>query len=239
MPPRRARLEEFIEQRGGATTSLSASLVTCAAQLLNMALQERRREVFRTRDNHYTNHAVGSVLVLTAALEAWLNEAIYHGSAWGDPRTLRELAGDSILHKYRGIPRHLGGERLPPDPQMALLLDVRDEIAHFLPRGAMPASFRALQRKGLLITTGRPDIDFFFTQKLPSYRLAYWAWTVVDAAVDRLIGALRANQQVAQAIEIFASTASNFRLYRRVCAPEALRQFDEHYRLELTRVNRG
>ncbi len=220
--------------------SLSGILLTSAAELLQMALHDRRRHVFRTRDNHFTPHAVGSILLLTAAFEAWLNEAISLYANMSSSPQLLELAGAPILVKYEQIPERLGVARLPPHDELRLMLAVRDEIAHFLPRGDrewegnVPPAFQDLNRMGLLITSRTTDADFVFTQKLHSYRLAYWAWQVVDHAVSRFVEALHSIPQLAAMTEMIAATASNFKMYQRICPPEELGSFDAHYRLRIT-----
>jgi hypothetical protein len=98
--------------------SLSGSLLTSAEELLRMALHYRRSEVFRMRDNHFTPRAVGSVLVLTAAFEAWLNEVINTYANMSASSRLRELAGAPILSKYRQIPECLGGSRSAQDHEL-------------------------------------------------------------------------------------------------------------------------
>lgn len=222
--------------------SLSGSLLTCAAELLWIALKDRLKPVFRMRRNHFTVRAVGSLLVLTAALEAWLNEVI---STYANSPHLLELAGESIMDKYQQIPERLGGRRLPHDDASALMLAVRDEIAHFLPRrhthgrGNVPPAFQYLQRHGLLINYhGTPGVDFFFTQKLHSYRLAYWAWEVVDRAVSRFVESLPRDQRLASATEMIAFTARNFKMYERICPPERLADFDAEHGLRITTPQR-
>jgi len=244
MSSRRERLDEFVESRAHGGQSFSGGLLVCGVQLLASALEDRRREVYRTPHSHHTNHAVGSILLLTAALEAWLNEVIdYTSRVLTSPEDIRELAGRPILDKFCEVPQRLGGARLPDDADLESVTSVRNEIAHFLPRGStqwsddLPSALQPLQRAGLLITSGRSGVDFHWTQKLHSYSLAYWSWSVVDIAVERLLGALlRLNEPTAGVAGglIQPAASHNFRMYRRVCPPEALDRFDEQHGLDIT-----
>jgi hypothetical protein len=110
------------------------------------------------------------------------------------------------------LAKRLGARDLPAQRDLELLLAVRDELAHFLPRplpdeGGMPGWLVDLHRRGLLLGGADPGPGFDLGRRLCSYRLAYWAWATVDAAVGALATAL--GDAAAHALR----TGENFRAY--------------------------
>jgi hypothetical protein len=108
-----------------------------------------------------------------------------------------------------------------------MIVDLRDEIVHYLPRSygennPLPEWFKPLQDADLLITSG-PNVDFDWNQKLGSYRLAYYASEVVDRCVRELVAAAPEDAFVP------ASLAQNFSIYRRIASPEQLPEFDKRH----------
>jgi len=228
---RKQREEQFLGHGTGATTTLSSELVICAISQLKLALDDRRRPVFRTPSNHYSPHALGSILLLVAALEAWLNEAIW--LLWLGREDLKPLAFEPVGTKYYEIPRRVAGSTIPPQTELGLVIELRHEIAHFLPRviqqeGNVPPWFVELHRRRLFLTGSQPKADFVLSQKLACYRLAYWAWETVSAAITDFLEALGPQSDVVR------WTASNFGQYRDVPSPSQLATYDAEHKLELT-----
>lgn len=232
MSKRRDKKTQFLARESGAMWPLSGDLAYCAFFELHLALNERRQPVYRTPTNHYTIHALGSILLLVAALEAWLNEAIsFFGFMNQD---LKYLAFKPIGSKYYEIPKLVADTEIPPRTELDLVIELRNEIAHFLPRvikeeGNVPEWFVELHRRRLFITSSKSDVDFTFSQKLGSYRLAYWAWESVASAVADLLDALGPEA------ERIRWSASNFGHYRSICSPSELDAYDTEYKLELTK----
>ena len=162
-----------------------------------------------------------------AAFEAWLNETIlglclYQHLDWPGARC---LATRPLLQKYRGIFRQLERPEPTIDPDLALAVDLRNEIAHHLPyltsdKDWLPSSLQGLRDRGLLHDYGHPEAGPPFTQMLFSYALAYWCWEVVQHAVERLVDTLGDARGLAE------HTATNFGHYARICPPDCLADYD-------------
>ncbi len=70
MSRRKERHVQFRTLVTGGTATLSPHLLECALSLLQLALKDRHGEVTRLHDNHFSDHAVGSIVLLVDALEA-------------------------------------------------------------------------------------------------------------------------------------------------------------------------
>jgi hypothetical protein len=161
---RRERLAQFGARTTGSYATLSGSLIYCGLIELDLALEGRKQPVLRTVDNHYTRHALGSIVLLITALEAWLNEVIadlapMHRSQFPGTQ-LYDLADKPIEEKYYAFPRLLGAP-VPPQPDLDLVLSVRNEIVHYLPRvlpgeGQVPPWLVDLHRRGVFLTAAPP-----------------------------------------------------------------------------------
>jgi hypothetical protein len=203
--------------------SISAELVHCACVELLMALEDRLRPGwYREPNNHSSSHCLGGVLLLVAGLEAWLNESV--PVLFMADKSDRVVALHPVLRKYYEIAKRANGAEVPLNQELEMLVDVRNEIAHYLPyrtteQDKVPRRFAELQRRGLFITTRDPD--WHFTQKLSSYRLAYWAFSTVEAAVKALLMAL------GPTMNRVSFTAENFYDYRSIRPPEELADYDK------------
>ena len=212
MSTRKRRHEQFQQPEEGASTTLSGGLVAGALLLLRAAHQERQTAIIRTPDNHYSSYAVGSIALLVDAFEAWLNEVLA-AIGVGSRRKLREQADKSVIEKYQALLGLATRRDLPAFNDLQLLTLVRVEIAHYLPRPIsepdnVPSWLVELQDQGLFLPVDDRLESRAFGQRLQSYRLAYWAWETISAAVDRLV------QAVGPMVGPALSTANNFFLYK-------------------------
>ena len=226
MSNRKQRHRQFEHPRDGVTTTLSTDLLRCAASLLRLALRDRTPQVHTTPTNHYSPHALGAVLVLTAGFDAWLSEAVQTLARFDAIK--RRLAQHAIGEKYYRLAKEFAAAELPWNEDLELLLKTRHEIAHYLPRAlgndSVPPWLSKLEERGLFLATGR-DSDFTLGQKLASYRLAYWAWQTVEAAAVGLVEALGPRASGLK------WTAANFSLYRDVPDPSELAPYDAKHGL--------
>jgi len=221
----------------GGMVSLSGDLVHCAQALLQMALDDRRREV-RLSTNHFSSCAVGSILLLVAGFEAWLNEILSEALFVCDRERLKGLADEPLLTKYYGIPQRVAGVRMPANQELSLLIDLRHEIAHYLPRvipdeGNVPAWLGELHRRRLFLYSSMGE-QGPLGWNIASYRLAYWAWETVEAAVVEFVSAVTV--EVHGRASVGSHCAENFGRFRMICPPSQLGQYDSEHGLELTRI---
>jgi hypothetical protein len=229
---RKARHAKYRAPETGSISSLSSSLLTCAESELRDALADRRPGKAHTGDNHWSPHSVGSILLLIAGFEAWLNESTLLLA----PRCgcLREKANLPLRDKYREIPEAVTGKSPGVSRDLALLLTVRNEIAHFLPiivEHNVPGWLSELQSRGLFLTSATRKPDYDFATKLGSYALAYWAWETVSRAVADFLEALRplgpeASVPPDPTIKGLGLSAQNFEGFRSLCHPNRLAEYD-------------
>ena len=218
---RKVRHRQFRTPQTGSISTLSSGLLVCAESELRDALADRGPGKAHTADNHWSPHSVGSILLLIAGLEPWLNESTLLLEPYSPG--LRKLADKRVAQKYQEIPMAVTGRSPAVTQELSLVLKVRDEIAHFLPitvRGGVPDWLTELQARGLLITSPDPEVDYDFAVKLASYALAYWAWESVSQAVVYFVDAVGPHAKALRASTV------NFEGFRSVCPPSRLADYD-------------
>jgi len=221
---RTQRHATFQAPQTGSISGLSWVLLACAESELRDALGDRGPGVAMSSDNHWSPHGSASILLLVAGLEAWLNESTLPLEARCPG--LRQEAKQTVTEKYQRIPKRVAGRSPVVSEELALVLTVRHEIAHFLPmtvEGGVPEWLSDLQSRGLFITSPRADADYDFAAKLGSYALAYWAWETVSQAVADFLQALGPLDLQAKALRL---SAENFEGYRSLCGPNRLAECD-------------
>lgn len=251
MNKRKERQDQFKNRPGdGVFWPLSPMLFDCAHTLLNQALYERRH-ASRDLDNHYAPHAVGSIILVMNGLEAWFNELILRLSMSASVSVI-DLADTPIVDKYYTLPRRMAGVEIPQHPDLETVIDLRNEIAHYLPRVIdrdqlppedepisleeviyhreryIPPRLKRLARQGLLWPSksrwvGRTEVSL--STQLCSYRLAYWTWETLDEAMTVFLKAL-------ENIVMFKGGYPTFKRYESVCPPSKLPEYDVEYGLE-------
>jgi len=231
--PRRQRKEEFLGSEA-MPSSFSVQLILSANALLAIALHERRQGVVKTATNHFTHHAAGALALILTAFDAWVTQTLAL-STWHGGEDLKEgLADLPLCARYQRL-AEVSGVTVPEEVRgdLALLVEVRHEIIHHLPRpvsseGNVPACLVELHRRELFIATGR-SYDYPFPDKLGSYKLAYWAFRTVAAAASTWTDGARREW------EWQFGMARNFLLYvQESCPPEVLPTFDTRYGIQLT-----
>ncbi|MEW6684072.1 MAG: hypothetical protein AB1451_14330 [Nitrospirota bacterium] len=232
------RIKRLANPGGGTGISFSADLLLAAKLMLEYSLEDRKDNATPPLDNHMSKHSIGSIVLLIAGLESWLNEALAHLSTY-DP-TLRTRGKDTLLTKYKYLCSWDGAGRIALtdiatlarahclnlsqiNDDLKLVIEVRNEIVHPMPFGTgspwnVPNDFLRLHHMGLLMTTGKPDEDYAFNAKLRSYALAYWCWEVTETAVSLLVKHFEPDQLVAW-------TAPNFSQYKSLCPPKDLANY--------------
>lgn len=153
---KKSRINRFQMRKSGLFTSLSHDLIECAFSELTLALDDKHKRVFQAEGNHYSPHALGSILLLLAGLEAWLNEAVL--LVFLSDESAKELVGLPITKKFRAILGRAGDLDPTELNDLELLVHIRHEIAHFIPyivtqEDNVPRHLQELQRRGLFITS--------------------------------------------------------------------------------------
>lgn len=232
------RIKRLTDHSGGAGLSFSADLLFLAELMLIESLKDRTNNATPPSDNHMSIHSIGSIVLLIAGLESWLNETLAHLSTY-DP-SLRKLGGEILFEKYERLCSWDGAGNIALidvvtltqdysmnlyqiNDDLKLVIEVRNEIVHPMPFGTgrswnVPNAFLPLHQNGLLMTTGKPDADYTFHSKLRSYALAYWCWEVIETAVIFLVKHFEPEQ-------IPAWTAQNFSAYKSICPPKDLEKY--------------
>jgi hypothetical protein len=232
---RRTREAEFLTS-GGLTQSFSHELLASACALLDLSLDERRDLVWREIANHATRHAPGIVILATTALDTWLTEheltqqVLPGGAALATPAPLRDRLAKMFLETGKAIDPALNSE-------FQLLVDLRDELVHFLPRfkntRTVPPLFALLDQRGLFIHIDG-IADFSFYQKLGSYALGWWALDTVASCIVALLAQTPHDKLLGQ-----DATGRNFLRHRRLTSPSALAAFDAKHGLLTTAAERA
>jgi hypothetical protein len=204
---KKERIDEFFVPKSGGSTTLSGDLLFCSFVQLKMALDDRRAgRVFKEANNHASAYALGSILLLIAGFESWLNELLgfiprFSFSAMSEDELRKVLHDYTPVKKYEFLANKWAQTTLSTT-DLEIAIDIRDEITHYLPRpfgcgnDRVPSRFHTLQQQGLFITSpGDHGFDFTWGQKLGSYGLAFWVSQVVKEAVDRLAALFPADKQ--------------------------------------------
>ncbi len=218
--PRVERREHFEGEQGWPTYRLSFELVVCAEKLLRQALHDRETKVYRIARTHYTPSAIGAIVMVTNALDAFLNEVCAY-------RDRRPLATQPLAAKLRALAPRFDGRAVD------LLGLARNEIAHYLPRslpdeGHLADALAEWGRLGLLMITPTTR-SWVLPQRLASYALALWAFEVVESAIQAVVGASTPDQWLS------TSMAQNFSLFRGwACPIDQLPEYDRLHALTLT-----
>lgn len=227
--PRKERHDQFTQQNGWGHYALSFELLFAADHLLWLAFEERRSQVYRLAQTHYTSFAIGAITLATTAFDAFLNEV-------HDLRMQRGLVpAATTVEKFGHLLRQAAAIDVA---DLERLIVVRNEIVHYLPRplpneGHVAEVLQDLDRRGLLMSTPTA-ISWEIPQRLASYALAYWAFETIEMAVARLVAATPEEYRFSVAV------AGNFSGYRqRVEPPAQLREFDRRNGLLLTEAARA
>jgi hypothetical protein len=217
--------------------SFYPNLVVCAFSELCLSLEERRDNV-RLKNNHYSRHAIGSIVLLVTGFDSYLNEELM-GLGFFDAE-IRELAKLPTLDKYYKIIKLLGGT-IEPNNELNIIIKLRDEIVHYLPRNIseiafdprryLPEVFYVLDKKGLFYNPFDGG-SAPFGQMVCSYRLAYWVWKNIDIAVKNFVDAFSTTKCPDHINH--PSQYRIFDMYERITSPDNLATYDRSNELELT-----
>lgn len=222
---RKDRIAQF-EYHGGfgaGSVSFFANLMRSAVTLLEKALLDRR-EHSRNEFNHASRHGPGAIILAVTAFDLWLTEGIT--LLMLPSNEVRKKIDEDTLKKFRFLYQYFR-EQEPTrseEKELDIVVLVRHEIVHHFWRPdhtLVPGWVEELQKRNLLMTSARKDADYWFTQKLGSYALAYWIFEVIEASAGATIG----NSKKAAA-EPRRGDLHHFQRYRTVCPPKQLAQFD-------------
>lgn len=233
MTQRKLREGQYLTNKQGVIFPMSPDLLGCARNELSAGLEERKRQTVRSKTNHTSHHALGSIVLVVTAFDVWLNEVALQVSLIEHSERGRIAAKKPTAAKYAYLMEILGAAvRDSQDLEMAI--NLRDEIVHYLPRvvddtGNVPSWLSPLHDRGLLLG-GTDEPGFTFPKNLNSYRLAYWVWELIERAVARLSLALQA---LGPKYEQVGWMAGNFGIYRGVCPPDQLSAYDAEHGLQV------
>ncbi len=194
---KKKREGQFGDFSSGVASGISGALISCAFNELLAAFDDREKDKKRQSDNHYTVHALGSIVLLVTALDSYLNEIIWEMCRTGqDEYNVRELISRDAAQKYKEIlkkkaEKDVVDNDIPQITDLKIVVDLRDEIVHFLPRVIprngpkknVPEWFDRLVKLGILLDRPIVNDETPLGRNLMSYKLAYWSWEVVTKAM--------------------------------------------------------
>jgi len=194
--------------------------------LLHLAHADRHRRTYRRiqdhEANHTTEHAVGIVVLIVAAFEAWVNEILadrgrHEAIGEADNRPTLELAARDLRSKVVALLQAGSDPSEEISTAFNLLMTLRNEFTHGFPRWwegrNRPGWADRLEALNLL---GHPDEgdDYPWSHQYTTYRVAWWACCTVEEEGRRIGAALGG---------LHKSMAANFGGFRQYApAPDAL-----------------
>jgi hypothetical protein len=197
MGTKERRREQFVnpELSCFVHVRMSRSLIECAESSVKLCFSGRRG----TEENWISSHTLAVVLLTAAAFEAWVNESLFSSTSLGEKfrRDFKRIASmETVEQRYRGLVKIASG-REPDASALGLLMLLRNEIAHYLPRpvkNGVPEWLSELDNQDLFLRLAEsPADDLVYGQKLESFKLARWATETAAHAADALAAALNAN----------------------------------------------
>lgn len=231
MSRRTERRRDFESPLAGGHAWITSSdrLVGSATSLLILSLEDRHGGVMKTNTNHYSPHALAAISMLHSAFDAWVTEQIAIPPVY--PRT---LADKQLLERYQNLCRLVASQEDWQQiwDKLDLVIAVRNEIEHFLPRkvlaaDGLPAWLAPLARENVLAASMWPPtlpdgtrLQHSLGEQLKTYALAYWAFDVVEEAV------LALQPHLVNALPLEISAAVNFTHFHSVCLPARLTEHD-------------
>jgi hypothetical protein len=239
---RKTRIDEF--KNGGRINpymSFSQNLIWCANSELILSLEDRCEKVVCLKDNHYSPHAVGSIILLVTGLDSLLNEGLSSIKIIPGSGNVMDFADRPTMEKYYGTIQDLDGT-ITTDNDLDLVIKLRDEIVHYLPRNIcekgprkyLPRVFYGLDRSGLFFRyPDSLDYEVPFGDLICSYRLVHWAWKTVDMALNKFIAAF-SSTRIPFVPSIYTTLYPNFQNYQKIPSPDDLAAYDAQNGLELT-----
>jgi hypothetical protein len=150
------------------STGLTLDLIDSANALLIAAAAESSQEIDQGRVAGASRFAPGAVLLSVAAFELFLNYLIVGDLTRSDAEI--QLALDRKPTGKIDYLTAVFGTTCSSRADLEIVIEVRNEIAHHFPRPGnasenLPAWYETVERRGMLITTGRTDGDWPSTVK--------------------------------------------------------------------------
>lgn len=187
MTQSKQRKKQFFEEGAGQLDDvyplkgIAWQLSQCSYYELSKALEDREKNNARSKDNHYSIHSLGSIILVVCAFDAWMNENLTpfrHFLAMSD-EYIEEMLNSHTDKKYQLMAKYVREDFEIPS-NLKVIVDLRDELIHFVPRVIidkenLPSWLKKLSKLSLLIKTDSGK-DYMLTDKLGSYKLAYWVW---------------------------------------------------------------
>lgn len=130
-------------------------------------------KVVTTEDNNFSDHALTVYIMTATALEAFINEVCFGPTSKMVSKVPipAEMAEDmEIRHKYYLLPLLLWGRTfdrgVQPYQDFDMLIRLRNALVHYKMKSfdgsETPKYFKWLREKGLLITSGKPDVEITY-----------------------------------------------------------------------------
>ena len=126
---------------------------------------------------------------MVTGFELWLaNVAL---ALMKDTKDMQSLLDKNILNRYRELYARAHARKSPDTADLEIAIEVRHEIAHHFQRPSprhLPEWLPTLEKRKLVpVSEHVPAVDWFLTDKLSSYTLAYWVFGVAERMVISLL----------------------------------------------------
>jgi hypothetical protein len=175
------RSGRLIESRSGAWGSSSADFMHVVRLLF-----EHSRHYAATSDGNRSPYTLAAIPMLLSSLRCLVVE--FASLLPSDRLTLGILDSTNDFSKL--LERYDIQDPLRSDA--LLLQELRHEIIHpaHRPTGTRdnwPNYLRELKHRGLLQSSGHPDVDYIFFEQLQSHRLFAWSWRITRDLVQKVL----------------------------------------------------
>jgi len=191
MPPKK-RIEQFVIYPPGFTLGrpLFPKLLNSARHLLKLAAIEDRDKNGDPRIHDFTTNGPAAIALVVTSFDLWLaNVAL---ALMKDTKDMQSLLDKNILKRYQELyGRAHPGKAKPDTADLEIAVEVRHEITHHFQRPSprhLPEWLLTLEERKLVpVSQHIPATDWFLTDKLSSYALAYWVFGITERMVISLL----------------------------------------------------
>ena len=188
--PTKKRIEQFVIYPPGFVLGrpLFPKILNSARHLLKLAAVEDQGNV-DPRIHDFTTHGPAAITLVVTALDLWLSNVAL--ALMKDTKDMQWLLAKNLPGRYRELYARAQTGKAPDIADLEIVVEVRHEITHHFQRPSsrhLPEWMPTLETRKLVpVSEHVPEVDWFLTDKLSSYALAYWVFGITERMVTSLL----------------------------------------------------